>query len=226
MKKFLILCVTILVLITAWFFTWRSMMADDVAQVRATIAHHNAAIRANTPTANFKADEVYATGFPFRFRVAVARPTLTQIWGEESFAVSFEKIELQQINSGEGRYRVHAPATFDAIYAKAGMAPERYRIALNEVPAILLRATADSARCSPMPGARRCTSTPTDPLISFAAQLPRSLVLDVTLNGQTRQIGFAFMPMNIPVFMPIPANVSHPLQIFVGMLREAMVFQK
>ena len=202
----LMIAITIfLIVIGGWFVAWRSMMADDVALVQASIKHHSGTIKAATPTANFKVDGIAATGFPFRFRVALHRPTLTQIWDGESYAVSFEKIELEK--SGN-RYRVIAPAQMDAMYAKSGSAPERYRITLNEVPALLLKAKEGR-----------------EPFTEFAAQLPRKLVLDVELNGQTKQIGFDFMPLNIPVFMPMPADVGRPLQIFVSMLREAMVFQ-
>lgn len=226
MRKLISAFAALLVITGGWFVIWRSMMADDVAQIEATIHHHYEAIKATTPTATFKADAVYATGFPFSFRVAVHRPTLTQIWSGESYALSFEKIELEKVNGGEGRYRVLAPAEFDAMYATEGKAPERYHVTMNEVPNLLLRATGDSARCSPLPGAARCEAKPTDPLISFAAQLPSKLILKVMLNDQSKQIGFDFMPINIPLFLAIPTDVSHPLQIFVGMLREAMVFQK
>lgn len=226
MRKLILIAVAVLFATGGWFVVWRSLMADDVAQVKTTLEHHYRAIKAVTPSATLKADDVYATGFPFHFRVAVHRPTLTQIWGGESYAVSFEKIELEKVNDGEGRYRVLAPAEFDAMYAVEGKAPERYRIVLSEVPAVLLRATGDSARCSPLPGAVRCEAKPTDPLISMAAQMPRKLILKVTLNEQSKQIGFDFMPMNLPLFMPIPATAAQPLQLFVGMLREAMVFQK
>lgn len=200
MRRLALALITLLVVTGGWFFLWKSMMSDDVALVEAAVKHHYETIKAATPTATFKVDGIYATGFPFKFRVAVHRPTLTQIWGGESYAVSFEKIELEKTND---RYRVIVPAQLDTMYAKDGNAPERFHITLNEVPALLLRGKENG------------------PLTEFAPQLPRKLVLDVELNGQTKQIGFDFMPLNIPVFMPIPADVSRPLQIFVGMLREA-----
>ena len=33
------------------------------------------------------------------------------------------------------------------------------------------------------------------------------------------------MEINVPIFQPIPADMSLPLEIFVGMLREALVFK-
>lgn len=204
MRRLIIAFIVVLLVSGGWFIAWRSMMADDVALVEANVKHHSRAIKAATPSAAFKVDGIAATGFPFKFRVVVHRPTLTQIWDGESYAVSFEKVELEK--SGD-RYRVIAPAQMDAMYAKTGNAPERYRITLSEVPALLLKAKEGQ-----------------EPFTEFAAQLPRKLVLDATLNGTTKQIGFDFMPLNIPVFMLIPSDATRPLQIFVGMLREAMVY--
>lgn len=225
MRSFIFIASAILLATAAWFFTWRSLMADDVAQVRASIDHHYQAIKAQNATTTLKADEVYATGFPFGFRVAVARPTLTQVWGRDTYAISLDRVELENVNTAEGRYRVTLPAKFDAMYATSGQAPERYRITLNEVLAVLLRAQADSQRCPNFPGSRPCAATaPTDPLISFAAQLPARLVLDATLNGNTKQIGFNLTPIAVPIFITIPADADQPLQRFVGMLREALVY--
>lgn len=206
MRKLLVAILLLLVAAGGWFFLWRSMMADDVAQVEATIKHHYDTIKATTPSATLKADAVYATGFPFQFRVAVHRPTLTQVWGSESYAVSFEKIELSRVNAS--RFKVIAPATFDAMYAIVGGAPEQYRVTLNESPQLWLEGKAGEA------------------LTQYGVVLPKKLVLDVGFNNQTKQIGFDFpVQLPAPVFAPIPADVSNPLQIFIAMLREAMIFQ-
>ena len=221
MRKAVYAAVILLLLGGAWFAIWHRMMAGPVAQVEATIAHHHTAIKAITPSATFKADGVHASGFPFAFRVTVERPTLTQIWGDETFAVSVPSLELPRVDTGEGRYRVRMPATFEALYARPGLPPEQFEITPDAMPAILLRAAGDSRACSNLPGARACTVQPTDPLISFAVQLPASLILKVERNGEAKQIGFRFVPLNLPVFAAIPGDVTRPLQIFVGMLREA-----
>lgn len=205
MHRILFVVAVFAIALGAWYFAWRGIMASDVAQVEATIEYHYRAIKEQTPTATFKADGVKATGFPFGFRVLVHRPTLTQVWGKESYAVSFEWMELERKNATD--YRVIAPNTFDAMYAIEGAAPEKYALNASELPSILLRAEGEE-----------------DPLLRFAAQMPKKLVLDVSLNGQTKQIGFDFLSVPIPFFTPLPTNVSYPLQIFVGMLREAMVF--
>lgn len=225
MPRILVVIAVLLLAIGGWYLAWHRLMADDVAQVRASIAYHDRAIKARASSMTLKADDVYASGFPFSFTVVVERPTLTQIWNRETYALSLLRLELQKVNDGEGRYRVKLPAMADAMYATEGQAPERYQVKLNEVPAVLLRAQADSRACPNLPGSPRCDAVePTAPLRSFAVQLPKNLTLDVTLNGQQKQIGFTFMPINVPVFMTIPDDASGPLQLFVGMLREAMIF--
>lgn len=225
MKKTVLFLSVFLILTAGWFVVWKSLMAPQVAQVKASIDHHYRAIKAQTPTATLKADAVYATGFPFGFRVAVERPTLTQIWGRESYAVSLPRVELSRVDAGQGRYRVALPATFDAMYAENGKAPEKYIVTLHAVPTVLLRAQGDSRACPNLPGAQACAPVDEDaPLISYAAQLPAQLVLDVALNGQRKQIGFVLPSLGVPVFFAIPATAAQPLQLFVGMLREAMVF--
>lgn len=202
MRSLIIIVALLLVATGGWFVAWKSLMADDVARVQAGITHRYEAIKAVSPHTTFKVDGVYATGFPFTFRVAVHRPTLTQIWGGESYAISLEKLELTRVN--DQRFEVLAPAEFDSMYAKDGQAPEQYRIRLNEVLSPWLEGQGDG-------------------FTKYGVQLPKKLVLDVTLNGQTKQIGFDF-PLSLPYSADIPADASRPLQIFVGMLREAMVY--
>ncbi len=204
MRSLIIALAVLLVATGGWFITWRSMMAADVATIQASIKHRYDTIKAVSPHTTFKADDVYATGFPFSFRVAVHRPTLTQIWGGETYAISFEKLELARAN--DSRFKVLLPQTFDSMYAKDGAAPEQYRVSLNEVPQAWLEGTNVA-------------------LTKYGVLLPRKLVLDVSLNGQTKKIGFDF-PLALPVSAEIPLDASRPLQLFVGMLREAMVFSK
>jgi hypothetical protein len=217
----------LLIAFALWYGAWRALMAPQVAQVKASIAHHDAAIRAINRSASLRADGVSPAGFPFGFRVRVARPTLAEIWSKVSYAVSFESVELERVNTKEGRYRLILPDTVEAIYAEDGKAPERYVVKASTVPAVLLRATESSSRCPNIPGVKPCPPAADGaPLISFAVSLPSQLTLDASMSGQTKQIGFTFIAMEIPVFHAIPSNLSRPLQLFVGMLREALVFKR
>lgn len=223
--------------IAGWYLLWSQLMAGDVARVKASIDYHYQRIKTAERYVTLKADDVYATGFPFGFRVAVARPTLSQVWGRESYAVSFKKIELESMGGDDARYRVITPATFDALYAEEGKAPEKYRVALNKVPGLQLAAQIPSPlggglgwgrnKAMPHPDNAPLPASPLqgEELKYFAVQLPRNLVLEVSLNGKTQQIGFNFMPINLPIFQTIPDRMSGPLTLFVGMLREALVFQ-
>lgn len=192
----------LLVVTGGWFVTWKSMMADDVAFIESAVKQRYDIIKAVSPHTTFKVDAVYATGFPFKFRVAVHRPTLTQISNGKTYAISFDKMELAR--ASDARFDVFVPQAFDAMYAKAGAAPEQYRISLNEVPPIWLEGEKGA-------------------LTKYGVLLPRKLLLDVALNGKSSKIGFDF-PLALPISANIPADASAPLQIFVGMLREAMVY--
>ena len=205
---------------------WSWTISDDIARVRATIDHHNQQFKAGNRFVVLKSDGVSASGFPFAFHVKVTRPTLSMIYGKETFAVSLPALYLAPRNRAQGKYEVIIPNEIDALYAKDGEAPENYVVTLDKMPDILLRAQADSGECSMLPGAPPCPDVAADaPLISYAAKLPTRLTLHVTLGPESRDIGFDFMPLSIPIFAAIPTDADRPLQIFVGMLREAVVFK-
>lgn len=227
MPRSIILIAAAALMVAAWFGVWSLLVAPDVSRVQASVDYHYQAMKSANRTVTFKAESVESAGFPFAFRVRVIRPTLSQIDGDTTYAISFDQIELQRVNKEEGRYRVRAPATFEALYAENGKAPENYTIVVNEMPAILLRALGSSGECPTIPGLKKCDAVRADaPLKSFAVQLPSYLQLDASLNGKTKQIGFKLMPVNVPLFAEIPADGSRPLQLFVGMLREALVFKE
>jgi hypothetical protein len=224
-RKLIVILIIFLAVTFGWYVAWRAMLSADVARVKTSIAFQDQRFKTVNRFITFKANAVQPSGFPFHFRVVVKRPTLTMISGQETYAVSVDEISLTPVDSGQGRYRVSAPATVDALYAVSGGALENYRVTLSSVPALLLRAQGDSRECMDMPGSASCADVAADaPLISFAVQMPASLTLHATLNSDSRDIGFTFTPLNIPLFATIPANIDGPLQIFVGMLREALVY--
>lgn len=227
MRKISLILAAFALLAAGWFGAWHYFMRADVARVKASIAHHDRAIKAVRRHMALKAERVYPAGFPFQFRVGVDRLTLTEIDGMQSYALSLPRIELAKTDAAQGRYRVIAPDRFDAMYSENGQSPERYHVVLSEVPEIVLRAQADSRQCPGLPGSKPCAAVAEGaPLLSYAVKLPRALTLDVTLDGASKPIGFEFIPLNGPMFRAIPADASNPLQLFVGLLREAMVFSK
>lgn len=216
---------TSVVLTLVWFVIWYVSLSDEVAQVKASIAHHNTELHKANPLANFKAASVSRGGFPFAFTVKVVRPTLTMIWNDETFAVSIPSVALSKTQASEGRYRFEPVTYLEALYAKSGQPPEQYKVTLNAAPKLAVRAIGNSAQCSNLPGMRSCPQPEKHaPFISAAASLPALLQLTVTLDDKSKTIEFKNTEMNMPVFFTIPADSSRALVLFVGMLREAMVY--
>jgi len=208
-----------------WLAVWMGIMRADVAQVKASILHHNEAFRTANPYVNFKADDVHATGFPFAFQVAMVRPTLSMVDGDESFSLSFARVLLTLTDAGQGRYRVELPREVEALYGKNGAAPEHYVVVADVVPQLALSAADSKKPCGPMVG-KACVDVAADaPIISYAVGFPPSINLTMTLNGENRVANFPLPPIPVPVFQPIPSQVAGGLQLFVGVLREALVFK-
>lgn len=225
MRKLLLTLGLALLAVLVWFGIWYAMMADDVARVKATLTYHNEQFRDKRSTVNLKYDAVYATGFPFKFMVAVDRPTLSMVDGDESFAASFRHVTLELTDKTLWTYRVNLPATVEALYAKNGNAPEHYTSTADQMPGVLLSAQDGKKRCGPMVGTRCVALSPDAPLVSFALSLPASINLTMNLNGESRAANFPLPPLNVPIFQPIPEDVMWPLQLFVGIHREALVFK-
>ena len=223
MKKFAFLLAALMLLTIVYYIIWRAELADDVARVRATITYQNDQFRAHNRWIEFKADAVYGQGFPFHAYVHVVRPTLTFISGDETFGVSLPWADLHPRGATTGTYEVTYPVAGQALYAKSGIAPEQYDVTPSPAPALLLRAQGDSTHCPTLPGPGHCPPVAaTDPLISFAAQIPSTLTLNVTTPQATKQIVFhPMMALDVPIYRTIPADMDQPVEIFVNMLREA-----
>jgi hypothetical protein len=208
-----------------WLGVWMLIMRGDVARVEASLKHHNEALRTASAYVNLKVDDVHATGFPFRFQVAVVRPTLSMVDGDESFSVSYDRVLLTPMDAGQGRYRVELPPEVEAMYAKSGAAPEHYFVVADVVPKLNLSAADSTKPCGPLVG-KPCADVAADaPIISYAVGFPPSITLTMTLNGESRAANFTLPSLAVPIFQPIPAQVARPLQLFVGVLREALVYK-
>ena len=59
------------------------------------------------------------------------------------------------------------------------------------------------------------------PLISYAIAYPNRLQLHVTRGSDARDIGFDLVPLQVPLFFPIPKGIDGTLEIAVNVLREA-----
>lgn len=224
MHYYLKLLAAAFALILAWFGIWSLLMADDVARVKASIDHHYQQLRSVNRTMSLVADSVAASGFPFAFEITVKRATLSMVDGDETFAISIPALTMKATDSGQGTYRVTLPETIEALYAKNGQAPEQYRVTMNTTPKLNLSAADASKPCGPLMG-RACADVAADaPLVSFALGLPSSITLHMQLDDKTRDARFELPVIDVPMYQPIPRDMSRPLQLFVGVLREALVF--
>ena len=208
MRKFVTAAAIALVMGLIWFGLWSWMMADDVAQVKATIAHHYKQLREHNQKTSIEADAVYATGFPFSFKVGVKRATISMVDMNETFAISIPLLTMKRLD--DTTFRLELPRTFEALYAKNGQAPENYVITADDLPAVKLKAdAADGA------------------LVAYAAQYPKTITLEMQLGAQKQQAQF-MMPVwanLVREYEAVPNDLSRPLQLFVGILREALIYQ-
>lgn len=226
MRRLVIAVAVVIALTGGWYGIWHSMMSGDVARVQASLEHHNQRIKEHNRYLVLKADKVEAAGFPFAFRVVVTRPTLSMIFNRETYAVSLPEVLMEPVDSGQGRYRVTLPATFDALYAIDGSAPENYKVTISPVPQFALRAAGDSTKCSLLPGGPKCEPVgETAPILTYASEMPKTLTLHMELNGQKRDAAFNMFAFQLPVFREIPKEMDGPLEMFIGILREAMVYK-
>jgi len=140
MRRFLIVFAIALAALGAWLVVWMSLMAGDVARVKASIVHRYAALRTHDHRMSIEADAVFATGFPFAFKVGVTRATLSMVDGGETFAISIPSMTLTPTDAGQGTYRANLPDGVEALYAKDGHAPEHYVVRIGGAPELLLSA--------------------------------------------------------------------------------------
>ncbi len=218
-------------IIALWFGMWSWLMAADVARVKASIDVHYQRFHTMTRVMQFpvsiKADAVYATGFPFKFQVAVKNLTLSTVEMNETFAVSAHDITLQATDSDQGIYRVNLPDTVEALYAKDGSAPEHYRVSVDAVPKLNLSAADSKVRCGFGTG-KACEAVAAKaPLISYALSVPQAVTLHMELGNDSRDERFPLSPLaiDVPIYQEIPMDISTPLTIFVGVLREGLVYR-
>ncbi|OYW13616.1 MAG: hypothetical protein B7X02_01765 [Rhodospirillales bacterium 12-54-5] len=226
MRRAVFAFAALFLLIALWYGAWRWMVAGDVARVKATITYHNTRIKEINRATEIRTNGVVASGFPLHFRVRVEQPTLSYIWNDETYTASFDWVELTPRDSAQGSYDVTYSNVIHALYSKSGSAPELYIAVPDQPIGVILRAQGDSQQCSGFPGAVRCPdAAPDAPLISIALKLPPTISLAMTLGTTTKTALFTMPAVNIPIYQAIPADLQSPLELFVGVLREALIYQ-
>ncbi len=213
-----------LVLGSVWYGIWSWMMADDVERVKASIAYQYTHLREFNQQTSLEADDVFATGFPFRYAVGIKRLTLSTVNGGETCAVSVPFMTLEQTDSAQGNYRVNLPASVEALYAKNGKAPEHYVATADTMPQVWVSGADASKACGMFVGVK-CTEVANNaPFISYAVKMPKLLTLHMQLGDAAQDASFDGPIVSVPVNLPIPQDMGEPLELFVGILREALVF--
>lgn len=225
MNHYLKLATAALALVIAWFGIWSLIMAPDVARVKASIDYHYQQLRTHSRAMSFEADSVTASGFPFAFNIRVKRATLSMVDGDETFAISIPSLTMTLSDSSQGTYRVHLPNTVEGLYAKNGQPPEHYLATADLLPKLNLSAADATKPCGPLAG-RKCVDVASDaPLISYALGLPGAITVHMQLGSESRDATFDLPAIQVPIYQPIPSDMSRQLQLFVGVLREALVFK-
>lgn len=230
MRRIFLVLAIIIGLIASYYGIWHYRLSDDVARIEATMKYHNDAFRAKNRWVTLKADSVKAHGFPFESKVRVTRPTLTFVWGQETFGASLPWADFSLRDTRTGTYDVLYSPWVEGVYARNGQAPEEYKVTPKIPLPVLMRAQGDSRECSIMPGqgmGERCPAVgETDPLISYALKLPSSLTVTIESNGQSKEVMFQMMQTAMPIYMRVPAEMDRPLELFINILREAMISQR
>ena len=228
MRKLLQAAGLALAVALAWYGIWSVLVAADVARVKNSIAYQYQHLRTANRFVSLEADSVSAAGFPFAFHVVVRRATLSMVDGNETFAVSIPELTMEKMDSAQGIFRVILPNTVQALYAKDGQAPEHYLARVDAMPVLNLSAQDATNPCG-FGTDRACPPVAADaPLVSYALAVPKAISVHMELAADARDVTFDLAPMAlpVPVYQPIPANMSGPLQLAVGVLREALVYKK
>lgn len=215
MKKYGITALIILLVMGAWYWSWSSAAAPHVSRVKATIAHYNEQYKTPRYRATIKAASIESSGFPFATRVVLREFEVTMVEGNQTFAVTIPLITLSLANEKRGEYDVSVSSDSGAFYSVNGSAPEQYSITAENIPSLSL-SVCNSKDCEAKQG---------DNLQFISGFLPKHLLLNASLNGKTQAIAFDF-PLPTPFSFLIPADISYPLSIYVGMYREALVLRK
>lgn len=208
MKKTLLCAVLLLAVIGGWYIAWRSSMGTHVARVEATITELNHRYKTPRYRATIEYGSIKPTGFPFSRRVTILSPRINMIEGRETYSIGLSSATLSL--EDEGRYRLNISSDAMAFYATEGKAPEHYSLTVSGMPGLWLRAGEGKGAGAP--------------LEQVGFQLTAQTTLKAQLGDETRDIGFRQMPFPKPMFIDIPRDIAYPVSIFVGMLREALVY--
>lgn len=210
MKKLLLLILLLLAILGGWYATWRSGMGGHIDRVEATIAQLNQRYKTPRYRATIEYAAIKPSGFPFSRSITITSPRINMIEGRETYSIGLSHATLTYEDETQGRYRLRVSPETQALYAIEGSAPEHYRVSVSGMPGLWLRAGEGEGDVAP--------------LAQIGFQLAAETMLKAQLGDKTRDIAFRQMAFPKPLFIDIPGDIAYPVSIYVGMLREALVF--
>lgn len=206
-----------ILLVLASVVQWYLATSDAKAHVEMSLKHWQQQFKQTNRHFQIRWDGIEIRGAPFTHEVVLINPTFSMISGNVSYALGARELSL--IESSAGNYALSFPDKAGrAAYAESGSMPEEYQFAWDNALTVQLFARDANHKISQQ-----------EPVSHIIALLPESLILTATLADKRQKISFNYREWQrvaIAQERPIPSDISGSLQIFVGMLREALVFQK
>jgi len=220
MKRFLIIAIFALVALGVWYASWRSAMSPHVAFVERNIVEANKRYKTPNYRATIEYKSIRPAGFPFGHSVIIEAPSINMIQANETYSIRTDLLRLTFEDANQRRYKLEVPSIVTALYAVANAAPENYSVDVASAPAVWLRVQGDKPGCR----GEQCLPSPDALWKEIGIELPPEILLNAHLGKKTRPISFRQQAYPMPIFIPLPENISRPVFLFVGMLREALVY--
>lgn len=219
MRSRLILIATLLMVLGS-AVNWYISVRAAYAHIEMSLLHWRQEFKKTNPNTRIQFDGIHFSGFPFATKIVLVNPTLSTIVGNESFAIGFTQAALVE-SGAEGFYTLVVPENKGrAVYAVNGSAPEEYRVSWDNAVQIMFTAY-DKTGAKP-----RLVNTV--PISDIRLILPEKLQLTAQLGTKSQLIRFDYPEIQrraIGMERSVPADVTPLLQLSLGVLREALVFQ-
>lgn len=198
----------------AYYLKWSGGAEEHRKQILKNLEHYEQVF--TTPTAKLSFDYAAAKldGFPFAKRVKLYQPSVTVQVGKEYYYIAANSIVFIPQGENRNRYQLEVSHDMSSSYKADNIEQENYRLYISGMPKIWLQT--ERGRSA-------------DDLIwnEFGTAFEtRTLVIDVSYGDKSEKIGFTPIPTTAPIWSKIPSFTHYPIQLFVGMLREAMIYRK
>ena len=219
MRSRLVVIATLLMLLGS-AINWYISVQKAHAHIEMSLLHWRQEFKKTNPNTRIQFDGMHFSGFPLSTKIVLVNPALSTIVGNESFAIGFTEAALVE-SGAEGFYTLVVPENKGrAVYAVNGSAPEEYRVSWDNTVQIMFTAY-DKTGVKP-----RLVNTL--PISDIRLILPEKLLLTAQLGTKSQPIRFDYPEIQrraIGMERAVPADVTPLLQLSLGVLREALVFQ-